>query len=356
MMLPSFSIRSYKTFVQTKCLPLIRKAQTRQFLFGLDSLALRPFVSLGSNARSTMLSRSAAESKMLRLLGNERLRNQLATLSLRLNKVTSTTLVNVDHTEVNGLSVLMFAQQTKAGRALPLYLETMPSLVQGHQKASPQYQLAKERYQQWKADTGLDQYGYTIPCMELLRRRLGFLPKLVFDRGFCNKRILKYLKRVGATGYVRAREDFRVRTLSGAKQRIGDFKPGSHIVRFGCLLRLVVGEKRSASTPRIYVLTTDFTSSNDFILKAYYHRFEIEELFRDMKSILMTKRSRIKKPEHLATVFWFVCLGIVILHALRPEQPTKAVHPKKKLSIFRELMESYERVIHSERSLTTGYG
>ena len=195
MILPKNSINTYKKLVQKECLPAVARGQRRQFLFGLDTLAARPFVSLNSNARTSLLMRSAAESKMARLLKNSRLREQLIRLHLKLSGVTTKSILNVDHSELNGLSVLMFARQTHAGRAIPVYLETMPSLVQGHKRSSPLYQTARQRYREWKEKTGLDQYGYTLHCLSLLKQQLGYLPMLVFDRGFCNKRILKYLKR-----------------------------------------------------------------------------------------------------------------------------------------------------------------
>ncbi len=352
MMLPKISIDRYKKLVQVRCMPHIRQGQRRQFLFGLDTLAARPFVSLNSNARSSVLSRSAAESKMFRLLRNDYLRQQLSQLHLSLCGVVPTSYVNVDHSEFNGLSVLMFAQQTRTGRATPVHLETMPSLVQGHKKTSRKYQQAKQRYQAWKEQTGLDQYGYTIRCLEVLHGHLGYLPRLVFDRGFCNKRILKYLKRSATMGYVRAREDFRVTDIHGARRHVGDFPAGSHTIQYGCKLRLVVSRTKTKAGERIYILSTDFTSSYKAILQAYYYRFEIEELFRDLKSLLGTKRSQIKKPTHLATLLWFICLGITLLLRIatqcditRKVSTVRKIHPKKQLSYLRQLLESYEQAL-----------
>ncbi len=76
-MLPTNIINSYKKLVQKECIPTIRLGQRRQFLFGLNALSTRPFVSLNSNARTAHFSRSAAESKMARLLRNTKLQQQL---------------------------------------------------------------------------------------------------------------------------------------------------------------------------------------------------------------------------------------------------------------------------------------
>jgi hypothetical protein len=361
MILPKMSISLYRRYVQELVLNHVAKGQHSQFKFGLQTLTSHVFVSLNSNARISPLSRSAAESKMLRLVSNHRIRCDLVAINLAISGVTPDSFVNVDHSEYRGLSVLLFALQTRNGRALPLYLETMPSTVQGHQRSSPNYQAAKNRYQQWKLDTGQDQHGYTIVCLQRLKQQLGYLPRLVFDRGFVNKRILKYLKSVGAKVYVRAREDFKV-NIAGHRVRIADLSAGSYIVTFGVKLRLVVGGSL-ATDNNIAILTTDFESYEGEILRAYYHRFEIEELIRDLKSIFGTKNSHIKKPEHLATLLLFVCLRIQLLHRatveVEPSSPEQRnyQHPKKRLSFIRSLLESYQQQMQQySNKYSLGFG
>jgi hypothetical protein len=346
-MLLHTSINRYQKLVQ-ECIPTIKKGQRRQFVFGLNALAARPFVSLNSNARTAGSSRAAAESKMARLLRNTKLQQQLTRLHLTLSAVKATSIVNIDHSEFHGLNVLLFARQTYAGRALPVYLETMPSHVQGHKASSSKYLAVKARYQAWKQQTGLDQYSHTIHCIDKLAVQLGLLPKLVFDRGFCNKRLLKYLKRQKTTSYVRARAWFSVVTEEGRRQRIAAFAPGSYMVRFGCKLRLVVGQPRRHHDEPWYILTIDLRTNPDRILKIYYHRFEIEELFRDLKSLLQTKNSRLKKAINLATLLWYVCLGIILLWLSQPQiLAIRHTHAKKKLSLLRVLCETFERELRS---------
>ena len=104
-----------------------------------------------------------------------------------------------------------------------------------------------------------------------------------------------------------------------------------------------------------YILTNDLTSSRNKIIKIYFHRFEIEETFRDIKTTLGLRRTKLNNPNSLAILLWFVSLGILILYlagvgcygirALRRRlmQP----HPKKRLSWYRILMELREQEIHS---------
>jgi hypothetical protein len=41
----------------------------------------------------------------------------------------------------------------------------------------------------------------------------------------------------------------------------------------------------------------------------YYHRFEIEEVFKDAKHLFGLETRQFKLPERLTTVLWFVVLG-----------------------------------------------
>jgi IS4 transposase len=57
------------------------------------------------------------------------------------------------------------------------------------------------------------------------------------------------------------------------------------IVLYGVRLRLVISAKTKAWKEPWYILTSDFESSTERIIKLYYHRFEIEESFKDVKHL-----------------------------------------------------------------------
>ena len=63
-----------------------------------------------------------------------------------------------------------------------------------------------------------------------------------------------------------------------------------------------------------FILTNDFHSSRSKIIKVYYHRFEIEETFKDIKHIWEYKRTRLRKPNSLKVLLWLVCIGIALLY------------------------------------------
>ncbi len=88
----------------------------------LEAFALRPFQSTGSNARSVVHNRNTASSKMLRLLQNVQLAEHLGTVFDSLNLVKAASYLNVDHSDVDGLTALVGAIQTRNSRAIPAML------------------------------------------------------------------------------------------------------------------------------------------------------------------------------------------------------------------------------------------
>ena len=59
-----------------------------------------------------------------------------------------------------------------------------------------------------------------------------------------------------------------------------------------------------------YSIANDFKSSRKQIIEQYYHRFEIEEFFRDAKRLLNLEHVRFEKELSLKTALWFAILGI----------------------------------------------
>lgn len=80
------------------------------------------------------------------------------------------------------------------------------------------------------------------------------------------------------------------------------------------------------------------------VVRIYYHRFEIEETFRDVKHIFELQRTRLNKPSSLKALLWFVSLGIALLYlATKPtEQQIRHTHPKKQRSWLRQAYEQLQ--------------
>jgi transposase len=187
--------------------------------------------------------------------------------------------------------------------------------------------------------------GHTIDALQNFADRLGFWPKLVFDRGFGNESIIEHLSSQRATFYIRLKAG-RYVEYDGERTEVTQLKEkDSTIELFGLTLRIIRSPKSRRAKEPWYILTNDFTSSRNKIVKIYYHRFEIEETFRDIKHIWEMKRTRLHKPNSLKILLWFVCLGIALLYLATKPKKAKlyAGHRKKQVSWLRQAYEAYQR-------------
>lgn len=93
-----------------------------------------------------------------------------------------------------------------------------------------------------------------------------------------------------------------------------------------------------------YILTSDLTSSKSQIIRIYYHRFEIEETFKDIKHVLGLETIRFMKPLSLKVVLWFASLAVILAYLVNSWAPTgRYCHHKKRLSHYRRFFEHLQR-------------
>jgi hypothetical protein len=355
-------LRASVHIVKEQILPKIPKKWTPQVAFGTNALSLHPLTSCNANARMTGVARGTAESKMARLLGNARLPAAFASVVAKLELVNSKSYVNVDHSDFSGLVALVFAMQTRIGRTLPIFLETSYSgKLSARTDAPKRTRVLRAAYEALTTN----ETKRTIASLRVLKKMLGFWPRLVFDRNFGGKDIVQLLTEQEATFYIRLKAG-RMAEIAGERVTVSTTKRADERVLIaGITLRVIrspqpkqgttSGRTGTTATEPWYILTNDTTSSRNKIVRIYYHRFEIEETFRDIKTILGLRRTRLSKPNSLAVLLWFVSLGILILYlagvgcygirALRRRltQP----HPKKKLSWYRILLELREQEIRA---------
>lgn len=352
MLSTSSILRASTTIVKQQILPLIPKRWLPQVAFGTNALSLHPLTSCNANARMTGITRGTAESKMARLLANTKLPSTLAHVVSKFQLVTKTSFVNVDHSDFSGLVALVFAVQTRIGRALPIFLETSYSgKLSARDDASQRVKKLRAAYELLITN----ETKRTIASLKTLRRTLGFWPKLVFDRNFGSQDIVKFLVAQEATFYVRLKAG-RLVEIAGidGPVRVSLAKRADEtVVIAGMTLRVIRSPRNGKNDEPWFILTNDLTSSRNKIVTIYYHRFEIEETFRDIKTILGLRRTKLIKPNSLAILLWFVSIGIIIMYfAGVGAMGIKAVvqllaqpHPKKKLSWYRILMELREAEI-----------
>jgi hypothetical protein len=348
-------VRDSRTLIQNKLLDAVPTKWLPQVAFGLEAFALRPFQSAASNARSVVPNVHTAASKVYRLLSNDKLAAHLGTVFDQLNLVRPGSYVNVDHSDFDGLTALVGAVQTRNGRAIPCFVETTYALHlpgEGSKKSTPRRDALRQDMQFARQVQSFT--GHTIDALQTLADRLGFWPKLVFDRGFCNESVVEHLSAEGATFYIRLKGGNYVE-CDGQKTKIEELKDRDTAIQlFGLTLRVVRSPKSRRFPEAWYILTNDFSSSRTKVVRIYYHRFEIEETFKDTKHLFELHHLQVNRPTSLKVVLWLVFLGIALLYVVtKPvKQQTKATNPKKRRSWVRQAYEQFQRLLTQYLALT----
>ena len=347
-------VRDISVLIQNKLTPSIPRKWSGLFGFGVRAFTLRPFQSANGNARSVVGKAATAGTKCDRLLSNWKLAAQLGHTFDTLGLVRQASFVNVDHSDMHGLTALVGAVQTRNGRAIPCMVETTYALhIPAHEDASPRWKRLRSAMTVARKTQSFT--GHTIDALQTMADRLGFWPKLVFDRGFGNESIVTHLVAEGATFYIRLKSG-RFVELDGERTEVRALaRPDATVQLFGMTLRVVRSPKGRRTPEPWYILTNDTVSSRNKVVRIYYHRFEIEETFKDMKHIFELKRTRLNKPNSLKVILWFVVLGVALLYAVTkpPKQPTQYVHPKKRTSWLRQ---AYEQLQQASGLLVWGGG
>lgn len=347
-------VRAVRSQIQNKLLPATNHYWRSQVQFGLAAYGLRPFHSASSNARQVVPRSGTAARKQERLFANADLALQLGTVCDSLHLVRPSSYVNVDHSDMHGLTALVGAVQTRNGRAIPCLVETTYALhIPAYEDASPRWRRLRQDMVRARRQQSFT--GHTIDALQDFHDRLGFWPKLVFDRGFGNETLVTHLHAEGAVFYVRLKRG-RFVEFDGHKTEVQALADKDARVQvLGLPLRVIRSPKSRRAKEPWYILTNDQTSSRTKIVRVYYHRFEIEETFRDMKHIWGLKRTRLNRPLSLKLLLWFVSLGIAVLYCVtRPrQQVVHRGHPKKQTSWLRQ---SYEKLQQGYALLLWGEG
>jgi hypothetical protein len=342
-------VRGIRMRIQSQLLPSVPARWRPQLSFGLQAYGLHAFQSAASNARMAVANAQTAARKVERLFQNQALANNLGTVFDSLKLVKPTSYVNVDHSDMNGLTALVGAVQTKIGRAIPCFVETTYSdRLSAREDTPPRkrtLRAARTEARKFQSFT-----GHTIDALQDFHDRLGFWPRLVFDRGFGNESIVTHLVAEGATFYIRVKSGRYVECDGQqTKVKIQDLKQKDTTIRlYGLTLRVIRSSKGGKNDEPWYILTNDMTRSRTKLVRIYYYRFEIEETFKDMKHIFELKRTRLNRPLSLKFLLWFVSIGIALLYKVtRPaKQRTRTAtsnNPKKQISWLRQAYEQLQQ-------------
>lgn len=259
------------------------------YRFGLATLSTRSIASLRANARLLPLNWNTAKSKVYRLTTNNKLVPYFLKLLVRCVRVRPDDTVAVDFSDFgNGIQVLMFAKQTGKGRATPLYFEVL------------RYPIPKD-----------SQNLFVIAAIARFAAIIGCKPMLVFDRGFACPSIIKFLNAYGYPFIVRIKGGKYMQSRNGRMIAARNMRKNDARMRaYGQSLRLIVSNQPDNGGEPWYLVTNAVSLTRAEIIARYYHRFEIEEFFRDAKRLMGLTQVRCATAHTLSVVLWFVLLGI----------------------------------------------
>ena len=286
-------VRASSEFLQT-VKPVFPRKVRGLLTFGYQALSLQRIQSINSNARSVNANRKTAESKAYRLAKSRLLRQAFPKLVARLDLVKTGDKIAVDFSDFGIVQVLMFAKQTRSGRALPIWFKVLP------------FGWTKETSQNTLVNQAISEFMTAVTCSVTL----------VFDRGFAAPTIVQYLCGQHILFVLRIKGDKRVLGRKGGTKARWLPAGLNPVWAYGHRLNLVVTPEPTvklktegkASEPW-YLLTNDLSLSAESVTDIYYHRFEIEEVFKDAKHLFGLETIQFKLPERLTTILWFVTLG-----------------------------------------------
>jgi hypothetical protein len=341
----SVNISAYARIIQQQFIPALPEYWGHLFKFGVQALTLKPFVSLASNARQTVANPDTASTTMDRLVGNPGLAKALAQTVAGLGMITPRTILACDHSTFNGLMAFVGAIQTRRGRAVPCLVETLYSQ---HLPASTTAPKRKQKLRLARKAVGIRMYDQALAALEELAAALGFWPRLVFDRGFGGLPFIRPLVAHGAIFYIRLKAD-RLVELEGLEcQALELPADDTKITLGGMSLRVIRSDQPDDDGEPWLILTSDMAKSRRKIIRIYYHRFEIEETFKDLKHILGLKLTRLNKPLSLKILLWFASLRFILGYLASYQDPRygQLRNPKKKISWMRRLTEEFLREVY----------
>lgn len=279
------------SFFKRNILPEIPSKWRKRLAFGFEAISLHPVESLKANGRLVHegKKRKTAETKIYRVGRTKKFLSWFPSLVSILRLVKKGDIVNVDFSDFRGRQVLLFSKQTKKGRAIPLFFCFLTYPIQ---KGS-QNIFIKETIREF--------------LLSIDHRNVH----LVFDRGFMIPVLVKFLVKEGVSFTIRMRAGKQVTTNQGGKKKaLRRLKEADTMVCiYGNTLRVIRSHKKKGMKEPWYLLTSDTETSANDTIKRYYHRFEIEEFFKDAKRLSNYEYLFPLKDQTFTIILWFLFLG-----------------------------------------------
>jgi hypothetical protein len=302
--------------------PVFKKKVHKLLEFGFKALSLQRIVSLNSNARTTISNQHTAESKIFRLTKTPRFLKTFPSLIVHLGLLNDGDCIAIDFSDFNGFMVLQFAKRTDSGRALPLYFE----ILEKHEAKG---------FQNTFIINAIKNFFQIISPVKVE-------VSLTFDRGFACPSIIEYLALNKVVFYIRIK-GMKTVIYKKFKQQAKDFTAGMYIVKaydreFSLTVTPAPPDRKGKVQQPWYIISNDVWSTAKTITEIYYHRFEIEEFFKDAKRIYGLEYVKFKKVTSLNIILWFVILGFWLHGYLR-----QAVKDESRENLMKKCKDSFNQ-------------
>lgn len=303
-------------------LTYIPKKLHHRFLFGMQAFGLSEFRSINSNGRITARNRSTGEMRAYRTSREARFLEIFPKFALqRVSAMTGRIRLSLDFSTFGSLQIAYMGIITGKGRTIPIWLQVHP---------------------------GKPKKNSMIP--KLIKGLKNFLDHIddpsrvviAADRWFASPRLLRYLDESKVKFVIRIRSNIGVEVpWDEDLQKIYEIaQDDCQITHAQLRLRLIVSkwDKKMKQEEPWFLITNDSSSTRQQIINIYKRRFEIEEMFKDMKWILDYEWQQIQKPEVLEIIMWFVTIGWWIMQDVLAVEVRKSrsrkINPHKRLSYF----------------------
>jgi hypothetical protein len=324
----------------------IPRAKARRFLTGVNQLSCKEFSSLNAAGRKLGVNRWTGESRIRRTITDTLLAEQLQSVLVAevLGDRTSYLYCSMDHSQFGPFCIAVLAVSLRKGRAIPIWVQVNKS----------EAALIKPL---------LDALEVLLASLVAIAPNLK--PVFVMDRWFASDKLLTLFENYGVYFITRTKTDKKIVLPWDPSWWRTPIQEVSHlelpITYRTHKLRLIRSELRPGmKDPEPWFLLTNLPEeiTRTVVLHRYAERFEIEEAFKDVKWLQRLEWQQVRKPEVIRSLLLFVFLGWWLLWryiapTVTRQTPQKILHPKKRLSWFRQAWEELQAAITAPLCLLT---
>ena len=323
-------------------------AKARRFLTGVTQLSLHEFSSLNAAGRHIGVNRFTGENRIRRAVTDEQLTDQLQQLLVTemFQNRSGYVYCSMDHSQFGPFCIAVLALSNRRGRAIPVWVQVNKS------EAALIAPLLK----------ALEHLFTTLAVIAP-----GLKPVLVMDRWFASDALFRLFTVYGVYFIARTKSDKRIQLPWDTSWQRTAIRDVSHleleITYRKHYLRLVRSELRpNMKDPEPWFLLTNLPdarrkgaadgATRRQLLNRYAERFEIEEVFKDVKWLQRLEWQRVRKAEVIRSLLLFTFLGWWLLWryvvpTVAKETPQQKLHLKKRLSWFRLAWEELQRLLRT---------